>query len=107
METGDSQERYLLRSSINEHLRRAIDSVKLFPGGLINSAEQVAKIRAQLISDGGHGEEEIEEHMKKHEPVGPVKANRFLTLEVKDRTLQVLRPDSDNPHWQAPRNALS
>jgi len=90
--TGD--ELFLFRSTLNEYLRRILDSVILFPGGVIKTPEQCAEIKQKMIDDGRWTEAEVVVFVDAMLHSAPRKHDRFFAIRSNNSTTVVLQPEA-------------
>lgn len=95
--TKEGDERFLLRAKVNEHLRRMIERLVLFPGGTIHTTEEVAHIKEELLKSGRYAPEDVEVYVKSALSLTPKKHERFFTIRNRNQVFQMLRPDVEAP----------
>jgi len=95
--TKEGDERFLFRAKVNEHLRRMIERLMLFPGGTIHTTEEVAHIREELLQSGRYAPEDVEVYVKSALSLAPKKHERFFTIRNRNQVFQMLRPDVEVP----------
>jgi hypothetical protein len=92
---GDEQ--FLFRAKLNEHLRRVIERLALFPGGKIHTPDEVAHIKAELLQSGRYAPEDIDSYVTSELQLTPRKHERFFVIRNRNEVFQILRPDSAAP----------
>jgi hypothetical protein len=95
--TKEGDERFLFRAKVNEHLRRMIERLMLFPGGTIHTTEEVAHIKDELLKSGRYAPEDVEIYVKSALSLTPKKHERFFTIRNRNHVFQMLRPDVEAP----------
>jgi hypothetical protein len=99
--TGDQL--YLLRASLNEHLRHLLLRIEIFPGGTVSSAKEAREARKDLASTGRYSKSQVDEHIASTFSTTPDKNRHFLFLANRSGERQILRPDDEFPDFH---NAL-
>lgn len=93
--TGDDL--FLLRARINEHLRRVIRDLVLYPGGTIHTETEVVAIKQELATTGRYTKDEIGSFAEIALPTQPKKEERYFVIKNRDKVLQVLKPEHTFP----------
>jgi DNA invertase Pin-like site-specific DNA recombinase len=97
MHEKKGEDRFLFRARINEHLRRIIRELVLFPGGTIHTAEEVESIRQELSTSGRYSKADIENYVEVALPIKPNKEERYFVIKNRDQAIQVLKPEHTFP----------
>jgi DNA invertase Pin-like site-specific DNA recombinase len=90
--TGDDL--FLFRSTLNEYLRRVLDSIILFPGGGITAPERCEEIKRKMIESGRWTEEEVTVFVNAMLHSEPRKHDRFFAIRSNKSTTVVLQPEA-------------
>ena len=94
--TGD--EAFLYRASLNQHLRRVVERISLYPGGLL-ATEAEAQAAATRLLASGHPPLAVSEVVAAMFRIAPVPAQRTFVVENSDKRFsdQVLSPEHAIP----------
>ncbi|MFN4031254.1 MAG: recombinase family protein [Acidovorax temperans] len=93
----DGEESFAYRARLNEHMRRIIQQINLYPGGTIETPESIQKVRDELIESNEYPLEHIDAIVKSMMRTTPDKGQRYFTIKNRDQVLQVLHPEADVP----------
>jgi DNA invertase Pin-like site-specific DNA recombinase len=93
--TGD--ELFLLRAKLNEHMRRVLDRIILFPGGRIETAAEVAYIKTELIATGRYSAEDIDKFVTAELYTAARKHERYFAIRNREKIIHVISPESAVP----------
>jgi DNA invertase Pin-like site-specific DNA recombinase len=97
LKTKSGEDLLLLRARINEHLRRVVRELVLYPGGTIHTVEEVAYIKQELRESGHYSESDIDNYAQELLPTQPRKDDKYFVIKNRDRVLQMLKPDHEFP----------
>lgn len=97
LEEKEGEESFAYRARLNEHMRRIIQQINLYPGGTIETPESIQKVREELIQSNTYPLEHIDAIVKSMMRTTPDKSQRYFTIKNRDQVLQVLHPESDVP----------
>lgn len=93
----EGEESFAYRARLNEHMRRIIQQINLYPGGTIETPESIQKVRDELIESNEYPLEHIDAIVKSMMRTTPDKGQRYFTIKNRDQVLQVLHPEADVP----------
>lgn len=93
----EGDDSFAYRARLNEHMRRIIQQINLYPGGTIETPETIQKVRDELIDSNEYPLEHIDAIVKSMMRTTPDKGQRYFTIKNRDQVLQVLHPEADVP----------
>lgn len=93
----EGEDSFAYRARLNEHMRRIIQQINLYPGGTIETPESIQKVRDELIQSNEYPLEHIDAIVKSMMRTTPEKGQRYFTIKNRDQVLQVLHPEADVP----------
>lgn len=93
----EGEDSFAYRARLNEHMRRIIQQINLYPGGTIETPESIRKVRDELIQSNTYPLEHIDAIVKSMMRTTPDKGQRYFTIKNRDQVLQVLHPEADVP----------
>lgn len=97
LELVKGDERFLLRARLNEHLRRILERLLLFPGGPIATPNEVNNIRDELLKTSRYSPEAIESYISTSISTKPNKQERLFLIRNRNQVIRLLRPDVADP----------
>ena len=97
LRTTGGDELFLLRAKLNEHLRRVVDRLTLFPGGTIHTVDEVNRVKTELLAASRYTPEEIEQFAATQLRTKPHKHDRYFVIRNRHHGTQVVHPDDAVP----------
>jgi DNA invertase Pin-like site-specific DNA recombinase len=83
---------FRFRASVNQALKRTVNEIVLYPGGLISTEDERGRARKALIASG-HPLNAVEETLALTFRTKPSSAHRLFTINNRNEAFQVLHPD--------------
>ncbi|HXS54033.1 MAG TPA: recombinase family protein [Usitatibacter sp.] len=87
----------LFRTKINEHLRRVIEHIVLYPGGSIRTAEQALQIRNDLVAKGQYPVKVIDKFIQAEISTSPRTHDSYFAIKNRRQGVQIVRPNDPVP----------
>ena len=97
MRTKTGDDLFLLRAKLNEHMRRVLDRIILFPGGRIETVEEVAYIKTELTASGRYSAEDIDKFAAAELYTTPRKHERYFAIRNRQKIIQIIHTESAVP----------
>ncbi len=92
-------EHYAFRANLNQHLRQLIETITLYPGGLLSTEAEQATARTTLLKSG-HDTLDVDAAVNEMFRVAPDPAYRCYVISNRGKDLQVLHPDAKTPDFE-------
>lgn len=97
MNAAEGDELYLLRARLNEHFRRLVDRITLYPGGIFRSQEDIHELKRELMATGDYTQAQVDSWVDFSNSVEPRREDRCLVIANRSGLPQVVQPGNVYP----------